>query len=185
MTRKSLSMERKARNCFVSYHHERDQKYLAGLRKVISNMSVADHSLKDDIGYLSQDTIYKKVRDKMRNCSVTIVLIGERTGHRKWIDWEIWASLRGYTHPTDPYKSFKPNGLLGIFLPTDSPSIPDRLKDNIDSGFAVSMKWENLARDFESKVNYAYWNRTNVDYKICNQRERLKEDYSNFFGFRI
>jgi hypothetical protein len=178
-------MEKKTRNCFVSYHHERDQQYISDLRKVITHMKVADYSLKDDIGHLTNETIYKKVREKMRNCSVTVVLIGERTGHRKWIDWEIWASIRGYNHPYEPLKSFKPNGLLGIYLPTVSHSIPDRLKDNMESKFAVSMKWENLERDFESKVNYAYWNRTNVDYKIDNSREKLDNDYSNFLGFRI
>ena len=178
-------MERKARNCFVSYHHDRDQKYISKLRKVISDMRVADYSLKDDIGHLTDETIYKKVREKMRSCSVTVVLIGERTGHRKWIDWEIWASLRGYTHPTDPYKSFKPNGLLGIFLPTDSNSIPDRFQDNVDSGYAVNMKWENLERDFESKVNLAYWKRTNNEYKIDNSRERQESNDWDLFGFRI
>lgn len=178
-------MEKKTRNCFVSYHHENDQKYISKLRIVISGMKVADYSLKDDIGHLTDETIYKKVREKMRNCSVTVILIGERTGHRKWIDWEIWASLRGYNHPTDSYKSFKPNGLLAIFLPGGNHSIPERLQDNISSGYAVSMKWENLERDFESKVNYAYWNRTNVDYKIKNGRERLSEDYWNILGFKI
>lgn len=180
-----MAIEKKIRNCFVSYHHDNDQKYLAKLRKTITNMRVADYSLKDDIGHLTDETIYKKVREKMRNCSVTVVLVGSRTGHRKWIDWEIWASLRGYTHPYDPYKSFKPNGLLGIFLPVESHSVPNRLQDNIDSGFAVSMKWENFERDFESKVNYAYWNRTNVPRKIDNRRERMEEDYWDFLGFRI
>jgi hypothetical protein len=175
-------MELKTRNCFVSYHHERDQKYITKLRRVISEMKVSDYSMKNNIGHLSDETIYKKVREKMRNCSVTVVLIGERTGHRKWIDWEIWASLRGYTHPYDPLKSFKPNGLLGIFLPTDSHSIPDRLQDNIDSGFAVCMKWKNLERDFESKVNWAHWSRTNILGKINNKRERLEDDYWDFFG---
>lgn len=47
------------------------------------------------------------------------------------------------------------------------------------------MKWENLKRDFESKVNYAYWNRTNVARKIDNGRERMEEDYWDLFGFRI
>lgn len=178
-------MERKLRNCFVSYHHERDQKYLSKLRNVISEMKVADYSLKDDIGHLTDETIYKKVRNKMRNCSVTVVLIGELTGHRKWIDWEIWASLRGYTHPYDPLLSFKPNGLLAIFLPGEDHSVPDRLQDNIDSGYAVSMKWKNLENDFESKVNYAYWNRTNNAYKIDNSRERLENDYWDLLGFKI
>ena len=178
-------MEKKIRNCFVSYHHGNDQKYISKLRKVIGSMKVADFSLKDDIGHLSKDTIYQKVRAKMRSCSVTVVLVGARTGHRAWIDWEIWASLRGYTHPYNPLKSFKPNGLLAIYLPTSSHSVPDRLADNIESGYAVRMKWENLERDFESKVNYAYWSRTNVPHKIDNTRERLEEDYWNILGFRI
>lgn len=178
-------MSAQLRNCFVSYHHENDQKYISKLRKVIGGMQVADYSLKDDIGHLTEETIYKKIRNKMRTCSVTVVLIGERTGHRKWIDWEIWASLRSYKHPYDPLKSFKPNGLLAIYLPKHSHSVPDRLADNIESGYAVSMKWENLERDFESKVNYAVWNRTNVPYKIDNSRERQEEDYRNFLGFRI
>lgn len=178
-------MEKKTRNCFVSYHHENDQKYISRLRRTISNMKIADYSLKEDIGHLTNGTIYKKVREKMRNCSITVVLIGERTGHRKWIDWEIWASLRGYTHPYDSYKSFKPNGLLAIYLPTSSHSIPERLQDNIDSGYAVCMKWQNLERDFESKVNYAYWNRSNNAYKIDNSREKLESDYRDFLGFKI
>jgi len=180
-----MAIEKKSRNCFVSYHHDNDQKYLAKLRKVITNMKVADYSLKDDIGHLTDETIYKKVREKMRNCSVTVVLIGTRTGHRKWIDWEIWASLRGYTHRYDPLKSFKPNGLLAIYLPTSSHSVPDRLADNIKSGYAVSMKWENLERDFESKVNYAYWNRTNNAYKIDNSREREDSNSINILGIKI
>ena len=178
-------MSKKVRNCFVSYHHERDQKYLSKLRRSISSVMVADYSLKADIGHLKDETIYKKVREKMRTSSVTVVLVGERTGHRKWIDWEIWASLRGYTHPYDTFKSFKPNGLLAIFLPVESHSIPNRLKDNMESGYAVSMKWESLDRDFESKVNYAYWSRTNLSHKIDNSRERMEEDYWDLFGLRI
>lgn len=178
-------MEKKIRNCFVSYHHGYDQNYLLKLRKIKTGMKVADYSLKDDIGHLTDETIYKKIREKMRACSITIVLIGERTGHRKWIDWEIWASLRSYTHPYNPYKSFKPNGLLGIFLPCDEYSIPDRLQDNIDSGYAVCMHWDNLERDFEGKVNYAHWLRSKNDFKIDNSRERLGRNCWDFFGIKL
>jgi MTH538 TIR-like domain (DUF1863) len=160
------------RNCFISYHHANDNIYLEELRDLISDISIADYSLKNDIGDLAEETIYKKIREKMRSCSVTIVLIGNRTGHRKWIDWEIWASLRAYRHPYDDLKTFKPNGLLGIYLPTDSHSVPDRLQDNIDSGYAVSMKWDNLERYLESKVNWAYQNRTKRQDRISNTRER-------------
>jgi hypothetical protein len=177
-------MAKSIRNCFVSYHHERDQKYLEKLRRTIGGMMVADYSLKDDIGHFTEDTIYKRIRGKMRSCSITIVLVGERTGHRKWIDWEIWASLRGYSH-SDPLKCFKPNGLLAIYLPVDSHSVPERLQDNIDSGYAVCMDWRNLESDFESKVNYAHWKRTNNAYKIDNSRERIDNNYWDLLGFKI
>lgn len=177
-------MSKIQRNCFVSYHHERDQRYLEKLRHTIGGMMVADYSLKDDIGHFTEDTIYKKIRNKMRSCSVTIVLVGERTGHRKWIDWEIWASLRGYSH-NDPLKCFKPNGLLAIYLPVDNHSVPERLQDNIESGYAVCMDWSNLNRDFESKVNYAHWKRTNNAHKIDNSRERIDDNYWGFLGFKI
>jgi hypothetical protein len=48
-------MAKSTRNCFVSYHHENDQKYITKLREVISNMKVADYSLKDDIGHLTEN----------------------------------------------------------------------------------------------------------------------------------
>ena len=180
-----MNIEKKTRNCFISYHHVNDQKYLSKLRKTVKSMKVSDYSLKTDIGHLTNETIYNKVRSKMRTCSVTVILIGTRTGHRKWIDWEIWASLRGYNHPFDKKKSFKPNGLLAIFLPGQNHSIPDRLKDNIDSGFAVSMRWKNLERDFESKVNYAYWKRNNATNKIRNSRNRQESNAMNFLGIKI
>lgn len=178
-------MAKRTRNCFISYHHDYDQDYVEELRSVKAGMKVADYSLKKDIGHLTDDTIYKKIREKMRNCSVTIVLIGERTGHRKWIDWELWASLRGYTNPYDPKKSFYPNGLLAIYLPGFTHSVPERLQDNIDSGYAVSMRWKNLRRDFESKVNYAYWKRVNNSHLIDNSRERTDRNSFNFLGFKI
>jgi hypothetical protein len=171
-------MEYQLRKCFISYHHESQEKYLIKLRDLIYEMQVADHSLKDDISYLSTETIYKTVRKKMRGCSITIILVGEMTGYRKWIDWEIWASLRPYRHPVNPLLSFKPNGLLVIFLPGKNHSIPKRLQDNIDSGYAVCMKWENLERDFESKINYAYWNRTNRLANIDNSRKLMERNRS-------
>ncbi|MEX2410913.1 MAG: TIR domain-containing protein [Candidatus Paceibacterota bacterium] len=177
--------EKKSRNCFVSYHHKDDQNYIAKLREEVKRVKVGDHSLKYDIGHLTDDTIYNKIRGKMRKCSVTIVLIGKSTGHRKWVDWEIWASLRGYKNIKDMRKSFKPNGLLAIYLPTSSHSVPERLKDNIDSGYAVSMNWKNLEKDFESKVNYAFWNRSNNAYKINNSRKRQKYNFINILGLKL
>jgi hypothetical protein len=180
-------MGKRSTNCFISYHHNNDQDYLEELRELKMGMKFSDYSLKLDIGHLEWETIYRKIRAKMRLCSVTIVLVGSRTGHREWVDWELWASLRPYTHPFDPNKSFKPNGLLVIYLPVNwSHSIPDRLQDNIDSGYAVEMNWEDVfnKKVFQSKIRKAY-NRRSQESLIDNRRKRQEGNDINFLGFKI
>ena len=183
--RQVLEMVHKSRNFFVSYHHDFDQKYVTELRKVKRGMKVADYSLKTDISEQTDNQIYKIIRNRMRTCSVTVVLIGERTGHRKWIDWELWASLRGYKNSKNPKKSFKPKGLLAIYLPTSTHSIPERLQANIKSGYAVSMRWQNLERDFESKIKYANWKREHASHEIRNSLDRLDRNAFTFLGIKI
>ena len=78
-------------------------------------------------------TTLQRIReDYIAQVSVTVVLIGCCTWQRKYVDWEIGASLRDTT--TNPRC-----GLLGILLPNHpdhetgrcNPSlIPPRLADN-------------------------------------------------------
>jgi hypothetical protein len=168
------------RNCFISYHHDRDQEYLEELRQY-KRKGAFDYSLKEDISDFTNDTIYKHVRKKMYRCSVTIVLIGNRTGHRKWIDWELWASLRPYSHPWDSSKNFIPNGLVGVYLPVYNHSVPDRLQDNIDSTFAVTLDWDDIEDELENAIEEAYLKRVNRSYLIDNSRERMIKNRGLFF----
>lgn len=55
----------------------------------------------------------------------------------KWVDWEIYSSLRSYGDRST-------NGLLAIYLPTAGLA-PIRLLDNINSGYAVQMRGENIS----------------------------------------
>jgi hypothetical protein len=176
--------KRNLNNCFMSYHHDNDQEWMEKFRRKRKGTVVSDWSLKEDISHLTEETIYKKVREKMYKTSLTIVLIGERTGHRKWVDWEIWASLRPYNHPYDTLKSFKPNGLLGIYLPVDSHSVPERFEHNVDSGYAVEMEWKDINKWLEPNIEKALGMR---DYPelIDNSKEQLESDHWNFLGFRI
>tara|TARA_R110002072_G_scaffold24847_3_gene83946 strand:- start:1085 stop:1621 length:537 start_codon:yes stop_codon:yes gene_type:complete len=178
-------MALQSRNFFVSYHHDYDQGYVKKLHQIKQGMKVADYSLKEDISEYTDEQIYNVIRNKMRACSVTIILIGERTGHRKWIDWELWASLRAYKNSRNPKRSFKPKGLLAIYLPTASHSVPERLQANIDSGYAVSMRWKNIERDLESKINYAIWKRDNTSHQIKNNLKRFDRNAFNFLGLKI
>lgn len=154
-----------AHKVFVSYHHQNDQEKANYLRtKYGENDTLLDRSLDEAYEDMDDDEILAAIRqDHLKDSSVTIVLIGSETAKRKWIDWEIYASLR-------PYGSRSRNGLLGIFLPTAGDP-PARLQDNIASGYAVTMKWENISWQLESKIDEAY-NKRGKSELVRNSRER-------------
>lgn len=137
---KSLSslLIRVKRKVFVSYHHESDQAFRDSFSRSFDNSYdvVTDNSLSravdsDDPGY-----VMRRIRENyITGTSCTIVLCGPGTRWRKYIDWEIKATLD------------KAHGLIGVHLPTNLPGPtggvhkPDRLQDNIDSKYAVWADW--------------------------------------------
>jgi hypothetical protein len=78
----------------------------------------------------SDDTAYilGRIQQKyMTDSSVTLLLIGACTWSRKFIDWEIYSSLRNDSNN-------KRNGLLAVQLPSVNgtrPTLPERLRDNL------------------------------------------------------
>ena len=130
-------------NVFLSYYHEQDQKYKDRFVRMMGN-DIVDKSV--DLGdiidnNLPSEAVLQRIReDYIAQVSVTVVLIGPCTWQRKYVDWEIGASLRDTT--TNPRC-----GLLGILLPnhpdcgkeTYNPHrIPPRLADSCagDATFA-------------------------------------------------
>ena len=108
---------------------------------------------------LPDETIRQKIRDEyLRNSSVTIVLVGPSTWQRRHVDWEISSSIRDtQLNPR--------SGLLGIVLPTypghsnntyDPWTIPPRLHDNIECGYATLHPWTNDALTMQQWVHDAY-----------------------------
>lgn len=154
-----------AHKSFVSYHHGIDQNRADYLRDIYGkNNTLIDRSLPEEINSDNNDYILGQIRTKhLKDSTVTIVLIGSETSKRKWVDWEIYSSLRSYGDRTV-------NGLLAIYLPTAG-DVPARLQDNIDSGYAVTMKWENISWQLESKIDEAFNNRKNT-HLINNSRAR-------------
>jgi hypothetical protein len=143
---------------FISYHDGRpnldqggDYEYRDFFERLFSDISEAfvSGAVQDgdiDLG-ISTDTTRRLIRDKyLRNTTVTLVLIGARTWQRKHVDWEIGSSIRHTEH--NPR-----SGLLGIFLPTspgtrdsrglhyDPHTIPPRLYDNVECGYAQLYDW--------------------------------------------
>ena len=82
---------------FISYYHRKDQFYKDSLVKFGEGNSIfVDRSV--DTGDISDDLddgyIRRIIRDKyLRDSTVTIVLVGTETKHRKHVDWEIHSSM--------------------------------------------------------------------------------------------
>ena len=104
------------------------------------------------------EAVLQRIReDHIAQVSVTIVLIGRCTWQRKYVDWEIGASLR--ETPTNPRC-----GLLGILLPQhpnfqqhqfNSRLIPPRLADNCweQDTFASIYDWSGDAEEVRGWIS--------------------------------
>jgi len=125
------------RRVFISYHHDVDQGYYDEFVLLFDKIYeiVADRSLDREVDSDDPEYVMRRIRENyLKGSSVTIVLCGKETWKRKYVDWEIRASLG------------QEMGLIGVNLPTNplSPDgkyiVPNRLHDNIVSDYAV-WKW--------------------------------------------
>jgi len=130
------------RKIFVSYHHHRDQFYYDELARLVDDCDfLQDRSVDRLID--SNDVEYqeRRIREEfIRGTAATIALVGVETYQRKFVDWELYATL------------YLEHGLIGILLPYFSPPsntgkfiVPDRLHENIESGYALWKRWNELA----------------------------------------
>ena len=114
--------------CFLSYHAadaEQVLKFVESFESVLITKCLGVDE--DDPWIDSEDTDYimDRIRDKyLRDSTVTVVLVGDCTWSRKYIDWEVYSSLR-----RDRLNRL--NGLLAIQLPGASGSLPARVSDNV------------------------------------------------------
>lgn len=159
---------------FVSFHHENDQNHKQifelrfGNRFGILERGAVD--LGDIDPDLQTDTIRRIIRDDyLRDCSVTVVLVGVDTWRRKHVDWEIGATLRD--------TEYNPRGgLIGILLPSyqrahvrtlrstnhgtvigyERGTIPPRLHDNVRNGYATLHLWSEDPDHVQQWIHEAY-----------------------------
>jgi hypothetical protein len=94
-------MPDKIKNVFVSHHHKDDSSVdgltdmLAGKNYQIRNSSIRakpDNQKRLDNNQISDRTIERLLRMKMRWASQVIVIIGKETHERPWVNWEIKAA---------------------------------------------------------------------------------------------
>lgn len=129
------------RKVFVSYHHGGDQTYYDEFVKFFSGTYevFSDQSLERRLDSDNDDYVRFQIRqNNITGSSCTIVLCGAQTHERKYVDWEIKATVD------------KKHALIGVWLPTlpllsnGGTQKPDRLQDNIDSGYAKWVRWAGL-----------------------------------------
>jgi hypothetical protein len=131
------------RKVFVSYHHGGDQFYYEAFSRTFhdSYEVISDNSL--ERSFDSDDAAYvmRRIREAhISGTSCTIVLVGQQTWGRKYVDWEIDATLE------------KQHGLIGVRLPTAPTNlnglvtVPDRLYHNILSHYAPWVTWNHITQ---------------------------------------
>jgi len=172
------------RICFISYHHD-DQREVDQFirafdheRDIFIARGLGQEMSQDVIDSNDTEYVMRRIRESfLRSSTVTIVLMGKCTWARRYVDWELQASLRtGYT--------VIPNGLLGIRLPSFNTSTPypQRLSYNLkrtaeqEDSYARVMDYptrkevlaEEIERAFQRRLTHLKW--------LCNPRERFKHN---------
>lgn len=84
------------RNVFISFSSEDldEVNLLRGQAKnENSNIEFNDWSLKEPFDSEKADYIKRGIRERIRQSSVTVVYVSDKTANSKWVDWEIRESL--------------------------------------------------------------------------------------------
>lgn len=165
------------RKCFISYHHDDEYEVQQFIQDFDHDQDVLiargiGASMAGDIIHSSDDDYIKdRIREKyLRDTSVTIVMVGKCTWARKFVDWEVAASLRNTATAVR-------SGLLAITLPSGADyydkKLPARVLDNFDgeNGYARWWKYPSSASGLASMIETAYEYRSMRDYLVDNSRE--------------
>lgn len=161
--------------CFISYHHadEAEVKQFIDTFDHTYDVFIA-HALSCDLGPLinsnNTDYVMRRIRELyLSDTSVTIVMIGRCTWARRYVDWEIAATLRN-----DPVN--RRSGLMGIILPSASPNpqLPPRFLDNLDTpgnpGYAKLYRYPYSTSELAGMIEDAYQARATRAQYIKNNR---------------
>ena len=108
------------RKVFISYHHadaDEIRRFVAafdhGTDSFIAR-GIGAGMTGDIVDSADTDYVMRRIRQEyLGDSSITLVMIGSCTWSRRYVDWELQASLRSGPAVT-------PNGVLGIEPPRDS-----------------------------------------------------------------
>lgn len=128
---------------YVSYHHDGDEHFYREFCRLVEGYyeTVQDSSDERVSGCTDAERVITGLRESyVAETVCTVVLCGLQTAYRRFVDWEIKAGL-DLSH-----------GLVAVILPENLPdwrgrySLPERLADNLESGFAECLHLLQLSR---------------------------------------
>jgi hypothetical protein len=154
--------------CFISFH-KADQRAVDEFCAQFEGSFIRRGIVMDEDIIDSNDTDYvmRRIRELyLQDSTVTIVLIGKCTWARRFVDWEIQASLR---NPSNGY----PNGLVAIQLWDSYKTLPNRVQLNVESGYAKFYKYPTSTNSLSNMVEEAWNARFDLQNLIVNPRERF------------
>ena len=165
---------------FISYHHVDQDEVNKFIEKfddcddICITRAVGAGMSTDIIDSTNTSYVMRRIRELyLKDSTVTIVLLGKCTWARRYVDWEIQASLRNSDTIT-------PNGLLGIKLPSyDDNYYPHRLNLNLlaeddekDDCYARVINYPRKDTLIK-QIDDAFDARTKRKHLIVNPRDRF------------
>ncbi|MDO8145643.1 MULTISPECIES: TIR domain-containing protein [unclassified Isoptericola] len=176
-------IDRTRHKCFISYHAEDTEEVKQfledfGTEFIAKTIGVTDED--DFIDSVDTGYIMDRIRTKyLGDSSVTVVLIGSCTSVRRYVDWEIYSSLRASKHSSV-------NGLVAIQLPSAAQTggkLPDRLNDNVsrdkdgrDLGYARYWVYPQTRSQLRGWIDDAFDARTSRAHLLDNSRARRQRN---------
>jgi hypothetical protein len=161
--------------CFVSFHQADEDEVTAFIDKyeqvfIPRVLGVSDED--DFIDSNDTDYVMDQIRERyLTDSTVTIVLVGKCTWARRYVDWEVYSTLRND-------KKNRRSGLVAITLPSAAnyanKQLPPRVNDNVDGdkGYARWYKYPASTGDLQNIIEEAYQARTAKAHLIVNTRAR-------------
>jgi hypothetical protein len=168
------------RKCFISYYGSdaaEVNNFINDFSDVFIAKVIGVSEGDDFIDSDDSDYVMKRIREKyLGDSTVTICMIGSCTHSRRYIDWELKATLRQGT--------YTPNGLLGIVLPSlgNSSHLPQRFKDNWNqdnesNGYALYREYPTSKDQLKGWIDSAFERRTTHARYISNSQEMFRYNH--------
>lgn len=140
---------------------------------VFTPRALGTYNNDDFINSSNPDYVMGQIREKhIGDSSVTIVLLGPCTHSRRYVDWEIKASLR-------QGEDELPNGLIGILLPSTGVHLPERFGENWNKENNCYARYHfapQSAIELGGWIEDAFSARTGRSRLISNSRDMMKNN---------